>query len=505
MHIEYAIITIISLMLVFDSVNAIAAVSADAYEPDNSAAQASVLVLNDQNPDTQVSGYPEYHDHNFHEKNDQDWVKFYATAGETYRISVKSPESLCDVVITVFSSDAETVVRETDDRFAGEEEYAEFRCDSSGLYYVRLKQSEGTVFGDDTGYRLYLFKPVATFDGFVEGKVTPAGVETIITTTGKGEAITLPDGSFFMPHRAGTYTLTAIAQGYEPYEQSFTVEELRAVAVNINLTASGSLTCVDSPGGDCIANDLWIRAVIQSEEKGPIEAVWRKGGEDATTRGDRVIWGHFYANPAEVNWGNADNPDLFVKIWFDAGGRIDVNFFHVSVPDIVVYSGYPFSGTAALQGTTTMDRRYIRQYYENGEAASEDTYEDGNPPIGNTPSGTPVFSSTINTLNIGAIIKTEEKGMINGVWRQGGQATTTRNDQVLWGLFYASSGDVTWGSRDNPDLFVKIWFDAGGRIDVNFFHVSVPDIEVYSDYPGDDICDQKGTTIMTNRYIRHLY
>jgi hypothetical protein len=37
------------------------------------------------------------------------------------------------------------------------------------------------------------------------------------------------------------------------------------------------------------------------------------------------------------------------------------------------------------------------------------------------------------------------------------------------------------------------------------FHVSVPDIEVYSDYPDDTIYDQKGTTIMSDRYIRHEY
>ena len=40
-----------------------------------------------------------------------------------------------------------------------------------------------------------------------------------------------------------------------------------------------------------------------------------------------------------------------------------------------------------------------------------------------------------------------------------------------------------------------------GRVDVNFFHVSVPDIEVYSDLPDDATYDQKGTTIMDNRYI----
>jgi hypothetical protein len=40
---------------------------------------------------------------------------------------------------------------------------------------------------------------------------------------------------------------------------------------------------------------------------------------------------------------------------------------------------------------------------------------------------------------------------------------------------------------------------------MNFFHVSVPDIEVYSDYREDGMYDKKATTIMTNRYIRHKY
>ena len=87
----------------------------------------------------------------------------------------------------------------------------------------------------------------------------------------------------------------------------------------------------------------------------------------------------------------------------------------------------------------------------------------------------------------------------------GGQDTTARGDQVVWGFFYASPSDVSWGNEDNPDLYVKIWFDVSGRIDVNYFHVSVPDIEVYSDYPADGFYNQKGTTIMADRYIRHEF
>ena len=260
-----------------------------------------------------------------------------------------------------------------------------------------------------------------------------------------------------------------------------------------------------SDTGNMITSDLWIKAVINTVEKGPIDAVWKKGGEDVTSRGDRVIWGHFYASPSDVTWGSQNNPDLFVKIWFDVSGRVDVNYFHVSVPEIEVYSDYPYDGSPDEQGTTTMDRRYIRQYYENGQSNSDENYEDGNPPAGYWPTGNPSGYSTINDLRIGNIINTVEKGPINAVWRLGGQDTTLRGDQVVWGHFYASPSDVTWGSSNNPDLFMKIWFDVSGRVDVNFFHVSVPDIEGYSDLPSEGAYDQKGTTIMDNRYIRHEY
>jgi len=270
-------------------------------------------------------------------------------------------------------------------------------------------------------------------------------------------------------------------------------------------TWHASLKGSEPPAGTMVTSNLWIGAYINTEEKGPIEAVWKKGGEDTTSRGDRVMWGHFYASPLDVTWGSQDNPDLFVKIWFDVSGRVDVNYFHVSVPDIEVYSDYPYDGSPDEQGTTTMSRRYIRQYYENGQSYSDENYEDGNPPSGYSPTGNPFGYSTINDLRIGAMINTVEKGPIDALWRLGGQDTTARGDQVVWGLFYASPSDVTWGSENNPDLFVKIWFDVSGRVDVNFFHVSVPDIEVYSDLPYEGTYDQQGTTIMSNRYIRHEY
>jgi len=131
------------------------------------------------------------------------------------------------------------------------------------------------------------------------------------------------------------------------------------VIVLFSLMISGSVFAE----GYLVTSDLWIRAVINTVEKGPIDAVFYKGGEKTTSRGDTVIWGYFYANPDDVSWGDQGNPDLYVKIWFDVSGRIDVNYFHVSVPSIEVYSDYPYDGTYDQYGTTTMDYRYIRHEY----------------------------------------------------------------------------------------------------------------------------------------------
>ncbi|MCD4721019.1 MAG: hypothetical protein K8S13_14360 [Desulfobacula sp.] len=122
-----------------------------------------------------------------------------------------------------------------------------------------------------------------------------------------------------------------------------------------------------------VTTDLTIRVVINTVEKGAIDAVWKKGGEETTSAGDKVIWGFFYASPSDVTWGSENNPDLYVKIWFDHGGRIDVNFFHVSVPDIDVYSVYSGSSTSNQYSKTTMENRYYRHEY-NGSISAQTYY-----------------------------------------------------------------------------------------------------------------------------------
>jgi hypothetical protein len=153
-----------------------------------------------------------------------------------------------------------------------------------------------------------------------------------------------------------------------------------------------------------------------------------------------------------------------------------------------------------------MARRYARHSYQpkSGTVTTESPYTieiQGSTPVGNPKHNT----VSIQNLQIGSAIQSVEKGSIDSVWRLGGQGTTSRGDQVMWGFFYANPNDVTWGQAENPDLYVKVWYDAvAKRIDVNFFHVSVPDIKAYSGFASASY-EKGSTTTIGERYTRHEY
>jgi len=252
--------------------------------------------------------------------------------------------------------------------------------------------------------------------------------------------------------------------------------------------------------------NLDFRAVIETVEKGDINASWLLGGIAKTKRGDTVLWGYFYAEPDDVSWGNAENPELFVKIWLDVSGRIDVNFFHVSVPPIRISTS--FSGDVSNPdqvNTSDMERRYIRHTRNpDGTNYAKVNFEDGIAPALDLFAPDPLGFQIVNNLKIGTQINTIESGFLEGSWQFGGRSVTSRGDEVVWGYFSADSRVVSWGNIMNPEIFVKIWFDISGRIDVNYFHVSVPEISIFSDYLNNGF-SQKGVTVMADRYTRHEF
>jgi len=458
---------------------------------------AGIVVIN--------SGAAQHHD--FYYKGDEDWSKILGSPGQTYVFEAENLGSISDAVIEIYDTDGRTLLKRTGNQNTGGRKVSlHWDCPREGIYFVRVRNLNPDYFGENAAYNFRVYHPTAPpFPGDIQGIITDAAsgrtvTDVRITTDGGGTALSRPlSGAYTVIQEAGTVFMNVEACGYEPVNNlEVLIEEGGTTSMNIALEPDEGF------GGYYIDGGICIKAVIHAEG-GPIKGVWKPGGEGTTDRGDRVVWGHFHADPDDVSWGSEDNPDLFVKIWFDAGGRTDVNFFHVSVPDIEVFSDDLYDDIPGERGTVTLDRRYIRHYYENSGSGSDEQYENGEPLPNDQPSGDPDPSSVIGGLDIGAIINTENQGAIEAVWKTGGSDITDRGDIVVWGHFYAHPADVSWGSPDNPDLFVKIWYDVSGRTDVNFFHVSVPDIEVFSDLPAAGEYDGKGTTAMRNRYIRHEY
>lgn len=262
-------------------------------------------------------------------------------------------------------------------------------------------------------------------------------------------------------------------------------------------------------------NELGIRALIHTEDKGTIEGVWKKGGE-ATVSVGKLIWGYFYANPSDVSWGNPDNPDMFVKILVGSGETwVNINYFHVSVPDIEIFTDYPFDGTAdghdKATGPNSTSMRFVEHTFVNGVLENKPTvqYENGLPGPGDLVSGKPTGYLVAEDVRIGAMInavsETDFTSIVptEGLWKKGGEADIGVGN-IIWGYFYADPSDVSWGSPNNPDLFVKLLVGDGWMI-ANYFHVSAPDIEAYCDYGGDQAWENGATTTLGNRFIEYRY
>ncbi len=283
--------------------------------------------------------------------------------------------------------------------------------------------------------------------------------------------------------------------------------------INIPLTVSHSVGqwSLFSTG----TNKLGIRALIHTEDKGAIPGAWKEGGEVNLSVG-KLIWGYFYADPSDVNWGSPENPEMFVKILVGHGEQwVNINYFHVSVPDIEVFTDYPFDGMPdghdKATGPNTTSMRFVEHTFINGVLDNKPTvqYENGQPASGYLLIGQPTGYSIAEGIRIGAMINAvSETDFTNivpteGLWKKGGESDIGMGS-IIWGYFYANLSDVSWGGPNNPEMFVKLLVGDDWLI-ANYFHVSAPDIEAYGDYGGDHIWENGGTANLGNRFIEYRY
>ena len=91
------------------------------------------------------------------------------------------------------------------------------------------------------------------------------------------------------------------------------------------------------------------------------------------------------------------------------------------------------------------------------------------------------------------------------VWQEVGADLTPSGDQVVSGYFYADPDDFAYGSRYNPELFVKIYVTVGGWCNIAFNHVTVDPVTVYSAHRFSGTADQTGLATLDSRLVQHTY
>lgn len=147
----------------------------DAYEPDDSLADASTLIVNADQAQL----------HRFDVPGDIDVARFAARGGDVldvFEIELRLIDGLAsdaDPVLEVLDIDG-NVLHTIDDGIVGEDELFSFRPLADGLYYLRVSNFEDTS-GPSTAYELKVFQPIAAFAGpDIAANVSVPGIELAV-------------------------------------------------------------------------------------------------------------------------------------------------------------------------------------------------------------------------------------------------------------------------------------------------------------------------------------
>lgn len=225
----------------------------DAYEDDDSASNASMLVLNTSNPQQ----------HTLHIPEDEDWVMFPIKQNEWYELRVTSVGKSADVVMDIYAADGQTLLLSVDEKFASEEEKLVAQSPLSGFLYLSIRLAIPVFNGEQTEYTVLVNRLIdpdtvaAREVGRIRGKVTDnkgLGIEWAYISTSRGNALSMKQGQkytleedgnileaeigdYAMPiYQLGVMDIKAEACGYQTYLKSDYTVTNKDHVLDISLT-----------------------------------------------------------------------------------------------------------------------------------------------------------------------------------------------------------------------------------------------------------------------------
>ena len=221
---------------------------ADTYEPDDVSAQAKSIGLTPDSPQH----------HHFHQAGDEDWIKFYGIAGETYTIAATNLFPDCNIVLELFDSNGSSLLDEPKDTIGdpNADEIIDWQCQTSGIHYIRLTHKQPEQFGIGTDYDISIYRPIAppnqgTLAGKILDEQTGDPIQgAIIRTSGNCTFISLNDGSYLVSDAPGTCTITVSADNYTTQTISVEIPEVGSTPLDIKMVkGTGSSSSTDTDGG----------------------------------------------------------------------------------------------------------------------------------------------------------------------------------------------------------------------------------------------------------------
>lgn len=241
----------------------------DSYEDDDSADRASVYYLFSTSSQS----------HHFHDAGDEDWIRF-TTSDDFDAVEIKTydPGESCETVITLFDSDSTTQLKEQRFTLSSGVNLMSFRPDSDGTYYVRITNKDSSAYGENTGYSLAIYFPIAPFSGTVDGMVTDSatglpldGVDIRIENDFSA-AVSETDGFYYLKCPAGQFTLYAARTGYSDFSTIVDVTEAGRTELNIALAPDSAPTLPSSPTFERLtaADEISAALVRVSADSGQI-------------------------------------------------------------------------------------------------------------------------------------------------------------------------------------------------------------------------------------------
>ncbi len=253
----------------------------DDFEENDTSEQAGIIVVNNKDiPFPENGNWNKswensiIQQHNFHDINDEDWVKFYGIKDETYTIETRTSNAIsstCDPVIEIYNiygckvegynflnwnclEDNKDNKDNKDDCYKS----LNWPCQEDGVYYVKLKNSDPNIFGENISYKLEVYLSIGTVTGYLSGYVYDAVSGNPIhmaqiETNKSGYALSFPDGWYLMIHRNGeNLTVTAKACRYtmKKNESKVNIKDAKVTPVDFYLEPSDDTNCDNLPGPD---------------------------------------------------------------------------------------------------------------------------------------------------------------------------------------------------------------------------------------------------------------